>query len=192
MSKLQTVYSPMMRFFHWIMAVGFIFMWACGYAMTTLVPDDGALEEILFMLHISVGVTLLGLFLARVINRFRSKIPAPLEAFSKFEVKIAHLGHFALYALIFVALIGGWAEVDLGGHGVKWFGIEMPKIFPTMEFYAGINVEELSETVHKYAAYGLLGLTIFHIGAVIKHRRDGHDVLPRMLPNHGKTTDVTK
>ena len=49
------------RMIHWGMAAGFVFMWACGYAMTTLVEDDSPLEEFLFDLHISTGVTLLAL-----------------------------------------------------------------------------------------------------------------------------------
>ena len=48
-------YHVSARLIHWIMAVGFVFMWGCGYAMTTLVAEDSPLEEFLFDLHISVG-----------------------------------------------------------------------------------------------------------------------------------------
>ena len=54
------------RLMHWIMVVGFVFMWGCGYAMTSLVEDDSPLEEFLFDLHISVGVTLLALLVLRI------------------------------------------------------------------------------------------------------------------------------
>ncbi|MCY4470689.1 MAG: cytochrome b/b6 domain-containing protein, partial [Thiotrichales bacterium] len=57
------------RLIHWIMAVGFVFMWGCGYAMTTLVVEDSPLEEFLFDLHISVGVTLLALLAVRIAVR---------------------------------------------------------------------------------------------------------------------------
>ena len=46
-------YKPGARVLHWLMAAGFIFMWACGYAMTTWVAEDSALEELLFDLHVS-------------------------------------------------------------------------------------------------------------------------------------------
>lgn len=52
-------YSLAARLIHWIMAAGLAFMWCCGYAMTTLVAEDSPLEELLFGLHISTGVTLL-------------------------------------------------------------------------------------------------------------------------------------
>ena len=45
-------YHPAARLIHWAMALGFVFMWGCGYAMTTLVEDDSPLEEFLFDLHI--------------------------------------------------------------------------------------------------------------------------------------------
>ena len=47
------------RLNHWIMALGFVVIWGSGYAMTTLVEEDSSLQEFLFDLHISVGVTLL-------------------------------------------------------------------------------------------------------------------------------------
>ena len=52
------------RLLHWLMAVGFIFMWSCGFAMTSLVADDSQLQEFLFGLHVSIGVTLLLLWLS--------------------------------------------------------------------------------------------------------------------------------
>lgn len=44
-------------------------MWGCGYTMTTWVEEDSALEEILFDLHISVGVTLLFFLALRIAVR---------------------------------------------------------------------------------------------------------------------------
>ena len=65
------------RLMHWIMALGFVFMWGCGYSMTTLVEDDSPLEEFLFDLHISIGVTLLALLVVRIAVRL---VHAPAAA----------------------------------------------------------------------------------------------------------------
>ena len=118
------------RLVHWIMAAGFVFMWGCGYAMTTLVEDDSPLEELLFDLHISVGVTLLALLVARIAIRMIHRPPPLPEAIRGVERTAAHLGHAALYALPALVIAVGWAQIDFGGHGVQWFGVEMPGVFP--------------------------------------------------------------
>ena len=57
----------------------------------------------------------------------------------------------------------------------------MPKIFPTAEVLWGLPVEELSESVHRWAAYTMLGLAVVRVAAVVKYKWiDGHDVMYRM------------
>jgi len=173
-------YSLSARILHWLMAIGFLFMWACGYAMTTLVGEDIQLEEALFGLHISVGVSLIALLVLRIVIRLTSETPAPLAALAGWEKLASHLGHLALYALPVLIIALGWAETDFGGHGVKWFGVALPKLLPTMEVLWGVNLEAATSQLHKYLAYGMLAVAAVHVGAVVKHRIQGHDVLNRM------------
>ena len=174
-------YGLAARLIHWIMAAGFAFMWACGYAMTTLVEEDSALEELLFSLHISIGVSLLVLLVARIGVRLANR-PPPLPAGIRPAERVgAHLAHAALYALPAAVIAVGWFEVDAGGHGASWFGVGMPKVFPIMETLAGYEVEDTAETVHRWLAYAMLGVAAAHVAAVGKHRWiDRHDVLRRM------------
>ncbi|MGH1479427.1 MAG: cytochrome b [Geminicoccales bacterium] len=169
------------RVLHWVMAAGFIFMWACGYAMTSLVADDSPLQEFLFGLHISIGVTLLMLLIARIAVRLW-KAPPPLpNALARWEKIGSHLGHWGLYLFPAAIILIGWAETDFGGHGVQWIGLSMPKIFPTMETLWGLNLETTTATLHQWLAYTMLVLAMVHVAAVAKHRWiDGHDVLKRM------------
>lgn len=174
-------YALPLRILHWLMAAGFIFMWACGYAMTKLVPEDGAWEETLFALHISVGVTLVAFLAARFVIRLRTKHPEQPEDMPAVERKLAHIGHIMLYLVPALVLAAGWAEVDLGGHGVKWFGIAMPEIFPASLLPGVAEPEELAELAHVWLAYGMLALVVGHILAVVKHKViDGHNLLPRI------------
>ena len=174
-------YSLAARLIHWIMAAGFAFMWACGYVMTTLVEDDSPLEEVLFGLHISTGVTLLALLAVRIGVRLASPPPPLPTAIRPVERVGARLGHAALYALPAVVITVGWFEVDAGGHGVAWFGVGMPKVFPTLETLGGYEVEDAAASVHKWLAYTMLGVAAVHVAAVAKHRWiDRHDLLRRM------------
>ena len=163
------------------MALGFILMWGLGYTMTSVVEEDSPLEESLFGLHISIGVTLLVLLVVRVVIRWMVSPPPLPESMSRLDRISSHVGHIALYILPAAAITVGWAETDFGGHGVKWFGIEMPKVFPTTETLAGFNLETTTATLHRWLAYTMLGVVLVHVAAVIKHRWiDGHDVLYRM------------
>ena len=165
------------RLIHWIMALGFVFMWGCGYAMTTLVEEDSALEEFLFDLHISVGVTLLALLVARIAIRLVHRPPPLPDAIGGLERTAAHLGHGALYALPALVIAAGWAETNFGGHGVKWFGVAMPQLFPE----TGEALQDLSTQVHMWLAYTMLAVAAGHVAAAFKHRWfDGHDVIHRI------------
>lgn len=145
--------------------------------MTTVIEENSALEEILFDLHVSVGVTLLILLALRIVVRLAYAAPPLPDVIPRIERIGAHAGHVALY-LLPVAVIGlGWAEIDVGWHQVQWFGIPMAKVFPTMEVW-----EELTETLHRWLAYTMLSVALVHVAAVIKHRWiDRHDVLYRMI-----------
>ncbi len=165
------------RLIHWIMALGFVVMWGSGYAMTTLVEEDSLLQEFLFDLHISVGVTLLALLILRIAIRLTHR-PPPLPASIRIlERSAAHLGHAALYALPALVIAAGWAETNFGGHAVEWFGVEMPRVFPE----SGEGLQDLSEDAHAWLAYAMLAAALGHVAAAFKHRWiDGHDVIRRM------------
>ena len=108
------------------------------------------------------------------------------EETANWERAASHLGHLGLYVLPAIVILIGWAEVDFGGHGVEWFGYVMPKIFPTMETLLGFDVESLASLLHEWLAYALLALAAVHVAAVIKHRRDGHEVMHRMSMTSAK------
>jgi len=182
-------YHFVARLIHWFMAVGFVFMWLCGFSMVNFVADDSAIESLLFFLHISVGVTLFFALVARVGVRLMFKPPALPEEISKLDRTGAHLGHAALYVLPFLIISVGWAEVDFGGHQVQWFGLNIPKIFPTTETLGGVDLEDTLEVVHRWLAYIMLGVALIHVAAVVKHRwLDRHDILIRMTFGRGKSS----
>ena len=169
-------YALPARAMHWIMAAGFIFMWACGYAMTTLVEDDSPLQEFLFGLHISVGVTLAALLILRVAIRLLNRPPPLPNRIDPFEQGVAYVGHMMLYMLPFVVIVLGWSEVDFGGHEVAWFGVAIPALLPESE-----TLGNLTETLHMWLAYTMLAAAVGHVLAALKHQWiDGIDILGRM------------
>ena len=107
-------YALAARWLHWIMAAGFAFIWACGYCMTTFAEDDSPLQEFLYDLHISTGVTLLALLAARVAVRMRNAPPPLPPEISSLERRAAGPGHAALYLLPLAVIALGYAETNLG------------------------------------------------------------------------------
>jgi len=170
-------YPVAMRFLHWFMAVIIISMIILGIFMGG-VDKENPLRMQLYNIHKSFGVTVIFLFVLRVAVRLASsaKIPKLPKQISQTEVRFAHLGHFAIYALMFAVPISGYAMSNSYGYPVKWFTIEMPKLFADDKEFAA-----LASQAHEFLAFSLLALLIFHVAAVVKHRiKDKVNLLERM------------
>ena len=164
------------RVLHWLMALGFLFMWVAGFTMTTIVEDDSPIEELLFDLHISIGMSLGCLLIVRIAIRLLFKPPALPDGISPLERRGAHLGHAALYALPAAVILVGWIGMNLAGHGGQWFGVKLPHMLPEVE-----AAEDVTEGMHMWLAYIMAGAAVVHVLAALKHRYlDGHDVISRM------------
>ncbi len=169
-------YPQPLRILHWGMAACFVLLFIVGIIMVDLDKED-SLRPTLFALHKSIGVLTLLLLALRLRIRLRGALPEPDAALPAQEVKLALLAHKALYAMMFIVPLAGWAHSNLHGREVKFFGIPMPNLFPSVEGIGGWTGD-----VHGYLAYGLLALVLLHVAGVLKHRYiDRHDVLPRML-----------
>ena len=169
LSMTNEKYHLSARLMHWIMAVGFVFMWGCGYAMTTLVAEDSPLEEFLFDLHISVGVTLLALLVLRIAIRLLHRPPPLPDSIRGLERTAAHLGHAALYALPAMVIAVGWAETNFAGHAVQWFGVETPRAFPE----TGEDLQDLSGPCRSPGLMASPSVDEAHMG----HRAEAQPVL---------------
>ena len=122
-------------------------------------------------------MTLIALFVARIAIRLVHQPPPLPDAIRGVERKAAHLGHAALYALPALVIAAGWAQIDFSGHGVDWFGLEMPRVFPQ----SGEALGDHAEDVHVWLAYGMLAVAAGHVAAAFKHRWfNGYDVIRRM------------
>lgn len=174
-------YNLIVRVTHWLMALCFLFMWISGYVMRNLMEPDSPLQEYVYDLHKSVGVTLLALVVVRLAVRFVTPRPLLPEKMKPVERRAARFGHAGLYAITVLALTTGWALTDFGGHGVTWFGLAMPQVLAVRDHILGIVLDPLTSDIHAWLVYGLLALVAIHVAAVIKHRvKDGIDLLPRM------------
>lgn len=145
------------------MAIVIFGLIAVGYYMTDLQKTDPSRMDF-YNLHKAFGFTILILFFVRIALRHFSKLPAMPDSIKPNEIKLAKLGHFGLYALIFAVPFAGVVMSNSYGYGINYFGFEIAPFFPENKPLAEIVGE-----IHETLAYAMLGLVAVHAAAVLKH-----------------------
>jgi len=163
-------------FLHWSIALLFILLIILGLSMTNMVDGDD--KWFLYSLHKSLGFTVLGLIIVRIVWRILQTTPTLPNNLKNWEVFAAHTTHLGLYALMIILPISGYLDSVAGGYKTQFFGLDVPRLVEKDKVLA-----EAALIVHVYASYLLYFLLILHVGAALKHHfilRD--NVLRRMLP----------
>lgn len=193
----STRYTSVAIVLHWTLAILILGMIPVGWWMSDAVLDPAfrAKAGQAFQLHKSVGFTILGLSVLRLIWRLTHKAPPLPQAMPAWEKNVARLTHWLFYFLMIALPVTGWIYVS-AGYSVtferffpvasNWFGlIEVPHIAPvaTQSEEARKAIGTAAMNVHSKLAWGVLVLGGLHVAAALKHHlfnRD--DVLTRMVP----------
>ncbi|TCV95692.1 cytochrome b561 [Luteibacter rhizovicinus] len=171
-----TGWSPVTKFFHWLMALlilgnGFFALWMDG-----LKPSLNKIN--MFALHKSIGLTVLSLFLLRLLWRAVDRRP-PDEPAPRWQQIAAHAVHGLLYLLIVALPLTGWLFNSAHGYPLQFFKqFNLPAL---VEKNPGLS--DLMGSVHEYLFWFLCLVLVAHIGGALKHHLiDRDDTLRRMLP----------
>jgi cytochrome b561 len=172
---------------HWLLAVLILGNLALGLSAESF-PDSLVRPVIDF--HKSIGLTVLGLVLLRIIWRATHPPPPLPEGFGRAERLGAHAAHYALYALILLMPLTGWmhdsAFKDAAAHPLRifwvipWFRIPAIAHMPPgpKEAFHGVLF-----AIHADAAWVLLALLALHVLGALKHQfLDRQPELQRMWP----------
>jgi cytochrome b561 len=150
------------------------------------VPDDAVRSVI--DAHKSIGITVLGLALLRILWRLGHRPPAVPVTHRRLERVAAHLAHLGLYLLILLLPLSGWlhdsAWKDAATHPMHWFGLfEWPRIGAVMNLPPATR-ESLHTRFgewHTALSYVLYVLLALHVAGALKHQWiDGEASLRRM------------
>jgi cytochrome b561 len=127
--------------------------------------------------HKSIGLTVLGLVLLRLLWRFGHRPPALPSSFSHWERLGAHAGHIALYIVMLCLPLSGWlhdsAWKDAASHPLQLFYlIPWPRIgwIADLEPAFKENLHTLFGLIHTWFGYGLYALFALHLAAALKHQ----------------------
>ena len=169
-------YSRTAIVFHWVIAA--LVLGNIALAWTFKIFDDYPWTQYVTNTHKTVGITVLGLALMRLLWRLTHR-PPPLDpAIPRWQARAARLGHAGLYFLILAMPISGWiydsawewaAEVPIDFWGL----FEMPRIPWIMDMPQGPAKEQLDATagkLHDYLSYLLYALLAAHLAGAAKHQ----------------------
>jgi cytochrome b561 len=183
-------YTSVAIVLHWLIAAGVLVLIAIGLTMAhgTI---TAATKFKLFQLHKSVGITVLGLILVRIVWRFGHRPPALPDSMPPIELKAAEATHFVFYLLLLGLPLTGWALVSVSPINIPTilFGlVRWPHIGFLTSLHNKAPVAAALDHVHAYSAWALVALILLHVAAALRHHFFiGDDVLGRMLPGAGRT-----
>jgi cytochrome b561 len=180
-------YTRLAMVFHWLVALGI----ACNFIIVWVVdslPKD--MERPAINMHKSIGLTVLGLAIMRLLWRWANPPPPLPTTYKLWERRLSHAVHYALYALIFLMPITGWihdsawkgaAGNPLTLYGViPWFRLGFIKDQPpaTKE-----QIHSIFSQIHGLLGWVLLACWALHVAGALKHQfLDREPELQRMLP----------
>lgn len=177
---------------HWVVAALILINIVAGLAGS---DDKNPSQRTIIDFHKSVGLTVLGLVVLRILWRM-AKSPPPLPGiYSPAERRLSHVAHYFLYGLMLLLPLTGYI------HDSAWKGAAQHPIvlyglvhFPRIGFIESLdpatkeNLHSAFFAAHVWLGYALYGLLALHILGVIKHHVIDHeDELQRMLPGRRPT-----
>lgn len=170
-------YDRLTRIFHWLTAAIVIFLFASAHIWENL-PKGTDLRHSLQSVHISLGIALTALILARIAWRVSAGKHLPAHGSNAMRL-LAKLGHLALYALLLAQIVLGflfrWAQGERFEF-FGWFAIPAPVTIS----------HDLSHTfgdLHNTVAWAIIILAGLHACAALIHHAVLKDsTLRRMLP----------
>jgi cytochrome b561 len=169
-------YAPAALALHWLMALLVAGQATLGLYMMSIEDEPGA--DRYFGLHMSIGLVVLVLVLARLAWRLNHP-PAPLPAsMPKWEVSAALAVHRLMYACMILLPVTGFLGASYSKSGVVFFGQHVPAWrVPDRD------TSELFFDIHQAIVGILVALIVVHSLAAFKHLLVDKDrVFQRMWP----------
>ena len=185
--RIPMRYTRTAMLLHWLIAL----LIACNVLLIWSVdslPEEW--QRPVIDTHKSIGITVLGLAIMRVLWRSTHRPPALPTTYAPWERFAAHAAHIGLYLLIFCLPLSGWihdsAWSQAATHPMKLFGaVEWPRIGWITDLDPAVKepLHKLTGRIHTAFSYVLYALFLAHVGGALKHQYvDKEAELQRMLP----------
>lgn len=173
-------YGIVAKLLHWLIFA----LLAVQYTIGSIMPHIGrnSLDEGWVAWHFSVGAAILFFIVIRLVWRLLHPVPL-LPTMESWETRLSGITHWALYLLIVVMTLLGWAATNARGWQVKLFGIiPLPALAPKDSSWG-----HAAGDVHNVLVYVLLAFIGLHVVGALYHyfiKRDA--VAARMFFSSGR------
>ncbi|KTC86692.1 cytochrome b [Legionella brunensis] len=170
-------YSKGFKFVHWLVALLVIIMLCVGFFLDDI-PEQ--YQPIAYLIHKSVGLTILFLMIFRTIMvAFKGRLPLP-ESVPLWEKLFSRLVQYSFYIFLILMPLSGWIMSVAANRIPSFFGLFLLPI-PGIE--PNEPLAHFMADVHSVIAWILIVLATLHISGALKHHfYDKDEVLRRMLP----------
>lgn len=173
-------YSASAKMMHWFVAAAVLALLAMGPVMKRLVPE-GSLRDNLYIFHEALGALVLIVMVVRLARRVAFGVPAPEGSMPLVEQRASLWAQYALYVLLFLTTVLGWAGTNAYGDPVSLFGL--------FDFPAIVGKDQpLSDRIfvwHLICGILIGAIVALHVAGALYHWLvKGDRVLQRMLPEN--------
>lgn len=170
-------YGNIAKCLHWITALLFLGAYASVYFRRWFTEDKTPENFSALQIHLSIGVTIAVFVALRILWRISNRLPNQ-EPGTRMEHLAAHMGHYALYAIMIIMPITGY--MGTGVHVDFFFMFEIPK-FENTQFFEllvsnglGMTFKEFEKPmdfIHKdiLGAWAVWLLILGHVLAALYH-----------------------
>lgn len=159
---LMSRYHPLLVVLHWLLAVLIIAMLCAGFFLLAPMPNIDPQKISILLVHMSLGMLILGLTSIRFVVRLSTAKPAAATGFAALD-RTAPAAHYGFYLLVVLMAGSGLATAILAGLNRSVFqktGEALPASFTAYP----------TSTAHFYLALILASLIVLHVAAALYHQ----------------------
>lgn len=170
-------YTGVAKLLHWLVLA----LLVVQFAIAWLMPDisRGSTPTGLIGWHLSVGVAILAVMIARLAWRLTHPAPSAPADLSPALATLSRVTHYLLYAVLIVLPMLGWANASARGWAVRLFGVIS---LPALAAKGSALGHSLGD-VHATLATVLLAIVALHVAGALYHALILKDrTVQRMLP----------
>ena len=172
---MPQTYSLMIRFIHWLTALLIIALLILGFWMTNRSAANlwDELTNTLYSWHKLIGFLVLLITGLRVLIKLNSHRPTYPIGIALWQIQFAHSIQIAMYLLLAIIPLFGWAGVTAYPALITVGGFHLPGMpgIPKDQILA----KQLFE-IHGYLVLALISISLLHVIAGLRHlffKRDG-------------------
>lgn len=162
-------YGRVSRILHWTTAILFIFMIPTGI-FASMIPENVWFRTEYNVVHKTIGFTLFGLVIARLIWNRISKRPELDASLKPRDRKLAHSAHILLYVIMIALPITGYVMTSLHGYNSYFFMLKLSPFLAESDTYIIWGL--FHKYLLQYLVYLILGAHV--LGALKHHFIDKH------------------